>query len=180
MRYLKHPKDYGIYYSRYPSVLEGYSDASWITNKDNHTSTIGWVFTLGGGAISWVSKKQTCITDSTMAAKFIALASASKEANQLRNLLHEIPMWPKPISPISIHCDSAATLAKTYSQVYNGKSRHVGLRHSLVRDLITNGVITTDFVRSKENLTDPLIKELTKEVMVKTSKGIGLKSSIQC
>ena len=89
-------------------------------------------------------------------------------------------MWPKPISPISIYCDSAATLAKTYSQVYNGKSRHVGLRHSLVRDLITNGVITIDFVRSKENLTDPLIKELTKEVMVKTSKGIGLKSSIQC
>ena len=86
-------------------------------------------------------------------------------------------MWPKPISPISIYCDSAATLAKTYSQVYNGKSRHVGLRHSLVRDLITNGVITIDFVRSKDNLTNPLTKGLTKEVVVKTAQGMGLRSN---
>ncbi|GJX25762.1 zinc finger, CCHC-type containing protein [Tanacetum coccineum] len=33
---------------------------------------------------------------------------------------------PKPMSTISIRCDSAATLAKAYSQVYNGKSRHLG------------------------------------------------------
>ena len=72
-------------------------------------------------------------------------------------------MWPKPISPISIHCDSVATLAKAYSQLYNGKSRHVGLRPNLVRDLITNGVIIIDFVRSKENLVDSLTKGLTRK-----------------
>ena len=73
------------------------------------------VFILGGGAISWASKKQTCITDSIMAVEFITWASASKETDWLRNLLHEIPMWPKPISLISIHYGSAATLAKAYS-----------------------------------------------------------------
>ena len=30
--------------------------------------------------VSWSSKKQTCIADSTMASKFIVLASAEKEA----------------------------------------------------------------------------------------------------
>ena len=86
--------DYGIYYTRYPSVLEGFSDASWITDRDDHTSTSGWIFNLGGGAISWGSKKQTCIADSTMAAEFVALASCCKEAEWLRNLLIEIPIWP--------------------------------------------------------------------------------------
>ncbi|GJQ95246.1 zinc finger, CCHC-type containing protein [Tanacetum coccineum] len=71
----------------YAVVLEGYSDASWITNSEDHTSTTGWVFLLGGGAISWASKKQTCITDSTMEAKFVALAAAGKEAEWLRNLI---------------------------------------------------------------------------------------------
>ncbi|GKC14326.1 zinc finger, CCHC-type containing protein, partial [Tanacetum coccineum] len=51
--------------------------------------------------------------------EFVALTVAGKEAKWLRNLIHEIPIWPKPIAPISIHCDSAATLAKTYSQIYN-------------------------------------------------------------
>ena len=81
MRYLKHTKDYAICYSGYPSVLEGYSDASWIPNKNDHSSTSGWVFILVGGAISWASKKQICITDPTMAAEFIGLALASKEAS---------------------------------------------------------------------------------------------------
>ncbi|GJV37374.1 zinc finger, CCHC-type containing protein [Tanacetum coccineum] len=91
--------------------------SSWITNSEDHTSTTGWVFSLGGGAISWASKKQTCITDSTMEAEFVDLAAAGKEAEWLRNLIYEIPLWPKPISSIFIHCDSATTLAKAYCQI---------------------------------------------------------------
>ncbi|GKD32728.1 zinc finger, CCHC-type containing protein [Tanacetum coccineum] len=86
-RYLKKTMKYGLSYDGFPSVIEGYSDASWITNSEDHTSTTGWVFLLGGGAISWTSKKQTCITDLTMESEFVALAAAGKEAEWLRNLL---------------------------------------------------------------------------------------------
>ena len=54
-----------------------------MTNKDDHSSTTGWVFMLDGGAISWAFKKQTCITNSTMVTEFIALVSASKKAEWL-------------------------------------------------------------------------------------------------
>ncbi|GJX56010.1 zinc finger, CCHC-type containing protein [Tanacetum coccineum] len=77
---LKGTMDYGLTYSGYPSVIEGYSDASWINNMEDHSSTSGWVFLLGGGAISWASKKQTCITTSTMEFEFVALAAAGNEA----------------------------------------------------------------------------------------------------
>ncbi|GJU73316.1 zinc finger, CCHC-type containing protein [Tanacetum coccineum] len=97
-QYLKGTMDYGLTYSGYPSVIEGYSDASWINNMEDHSSTSGWVFLLGGGAISWASKKQTCITSSTMESEFVALAAAGNEAEWLRNLIYEIPLWPKPIS----------------------------------------------------------------------------------
>ena len=111
-----------------------------------------------------------------MAAEFIALASSGKEAEWLRNFLYDMPLWPKPMSPISIHCDSEATLARAYSQVYNGKSRHIGLRHSYVKNLIRDGVITVDFVRSSQNLADPLTKGLARDLVHKTTKGMGLKS----
>nr|GEU64867.1 zinc finger, CCHC-type [Tanacetum cinerariifolium] len=55
---------------------------------------------------------------------------------------------------------SAATLAKVYSQMYNGKSRHLGVRHSMIRELIMNGVISIEFVRSQQNLADHLTKGL--------------------
>ncbi|GJS11752.1 hypothetical protein Tco_0368548, partial [Tanacetum coccineum] len=54
------------------------------------------------GKISWASKKQTCITGSTMEYEFVALATAGKEAEWLKNLLLEIPLLSKPIAPISI------------------------------------------------------------------------------
>ncbi|KAK4390233.1 Retrovirus-related Pol polyprotein from transposon TNT 1-94 [Sesamum angolense] len=44
------------------------------------SSTSGYVFTLGGGAISWKSAKQTCIARSTVESEFIALELASQEA----------------------------------------------------------------------------------------------------
>ncbi|KAL0361579.1 UNVERIFIED_CONTAM: Retrovirus-related Pol polyprotein from transposon TNT 1-94 [Sesamum radiatum] len=175
LQYLKKTMDYGLSYSGFPSILEGYSDASWITNIEDHSSTSGWVFLLGGGAISWLSKKQTCITNSTMESEFVALAAAGKEAEWLRNLIHEIPLWPKPISPISIHCDSAATLAKAYSQMYNGKSRHLGVRHSMIRELIMN-VISVEFVMSQYNLADHLTKGLARDLVHKSVIGMGLKS----
>ncbi|GJY85424.1 zinc finger, CCHC-type containing protein [Tanacetum coccineum] len=155
------------------SMLERYIDASWISNTEDNSSTSGWVFMLGGGAISWASKKQTCITGSTMKSKFVALATAGKEAEWLRNLILEIPLWSKPIAPRSILCDSAATLAKAYRQMYNGKSRHLGVRHSMIRELITNGVVFIDFLRSQRNLAGHLTKRLARDLVLKSTEGMG-------
>nr|GEW61771.1 zinc finger, CCHC-type [Tanacetum cinerariifolium] len=88
----------------------------------------------------------------------------------LRNLIYEIPIWPKPIVLISIHCDSVATMAKAYSQIYNGKSRHLSVRHSMIRELIMNGVISIEFGWSQHNLADHLTKALAKDLVIKIKK----------
>ncbi|KAJ0075192.1 hypothetical protein Patl1_35172 [Pistacia atlantica] len=41
-----------------PPVLEGYSDANWISDSDEIKSTSGYIFTLGGGVVSWKSSKK--------------------------------------------------------------------------------------------------------------------------
>ncbi|GJX19673.1 hypothetical protein Tco_0222350 [Tanacetum coccineum] len=104
-----------------------------------------------------------------MKSEFVALVAAGKKAELLKNLLIKISLWPKPVAPISIRCDSAATLAKTYSQMHNRKSRHLGVRHSMIRELITNGV--------KQNLADHLTKRLVRDLVIKSAEGMGLKSN---
>ena len=90
-----------------------------------------------------------------MESEFVALASAGQEAEWLRDLLLEIPLARENVSALSIHCDSQATLARAYSEVYNGKSRHMSLRHDYVRKLIKDGIISLLFVRTNVNLADP-------------------------
>jgi hypothetical protein len=100
-----------------------------------------------------------------MVAEFMALAFCSKEAEWLKNLLMEILIWPKPMSFISLHCDRHATFSWAYGHIYNGKSRHIGLKHSYVRQLFTDGLITIDFVRSVQNLVDLLTKGLARDLV---------------
>ncbi|GJS54935.1 DNA polymerase zeta catalytic subunit-like protein [Tanacetum coccineum] len=106
--------------------------------------------TLAGGAVSWVSKKQTCISHSTIEAEFIALAAAGKETEWIRDLLMDIQRWPCPMPSIPMYCDSKVALSIAYNSVYNGKSRHLRLRHNYVRQLVENDTtkmeVKLDFV----------------------------------
>jgi hypothetical protein len=51
MRYLKGTMDYGIHYTGYPRILEGYSDLNWISNANEIKATSGYVFTFVGDAV---------------------------------------------------------------------------------------------------------------------------------
>ena len=156
-------------------MVEGYSDANWISDSQETKSTSGYVFTLGGAAISWRSTKQTCIARSTMESEFIALDKAGEEAEWLRNFLEDIPLWPKPVTAIVVHCDCNAASSVAKNAVYNGKSRHIRRRHNTIKQLLSSGVITIDYVKSKENIADPLTKGLHRDQVQYTTKGMGLK-----
>ena len=51
MRYLIGMKNCGLFYKKYPTVLEGFCDADWNTLSGDSCSTTGYVFILGGGAV---------------------------------------------------------------------------------------------------------------------------------
>nr|GEY53428.1 zinc finger, CCHC-type [Tanacetum cinerariifolium] len=106
------------------------------------------------------------------------ILAAVKVDEWLKNLILEILLWSKLITPTFIRCDSVATLAKAYSQMYNEKSRHLGFRYNLIRELIMNGVGSIEFVRSQQNLADHLTKGLARDLVLKSTKGMGLKSNI--
>ena len=76
---------------------------------------------------------------------------------------------------VCIHCDSQATIGRARSVMYNGKSRHIRRRIDTVRQLLSSGIITIDYVKSKYNIADPLTKGLTREMVAKTSRGMGLR-----
>ena len=66
---------------------------------------------------------------------------------------------------ISIHRDSQSAIGRTQNIMYNGKSRHIRRRYNTVRQLISIGVIFIDYVKSKDNIADPLTKGLNKNLV---------------
>ena len=81
MRYLKGTSDLGLLYTKEgSSKCVGYSDSDWGGDLDDRKSTSGYLFLIGGGSVSWRSKKQSSVALSTAEAEYMALASAGQEA----------------------------------------------------------------------------------------------------
>ena len=75
--------------------MKGYTDADMACDLDNRKSTTGYFFTFSGGAISWQSKLQKCVTLSTTEAEYIAATEAGKEMVWLKQFLQELGLHQK-------------------------------------------------------------------------------------
>jgi hypothetical protein len=159
LRYLKGTMSLGIHYTGYPTILEGYCDANWISDADEIYATSGYVFSLGGGVVSWKSCKQTILTRSTMEAELTTLDIASVEAEWLHELLMDLPVVEKPVPTISMNCDNQTVIIKINSSKDNMKStRHIKRCLKSVRKLRNSEVVALDYVHTSKNLADQFTK----------------------
>jgi hypothetical protein len=94
-------------------------------------------------------------------------------------MLLDIKLWPQPMLVISLYYDNEATMSWAYNNVYNGKWRHISIKHGYLWELITNRVIIIVYVKSVNNLADPLIKGLSRDMVRKTISRMVLKVVIK-
>ena len=67
--------DYGLTYSQDAELSPiAFVDADYGGCKDTQQSTSGYIFTMGGGAVSWSSKQQATVALSTVEAEYIAMS----------------------------------------------------------------------------------------------------------
>ncbi|SDA04216.1 BZ3500_MvSof-1268-A1-R1_C124g00676 [Microbotryum saponariae] len=93
----------------------GYSDANWGACVDTSVSTMGYVFYIAGSAVSWSSKRQSRVADSTTDAEYLALSHAGKEGIYLSQLLEELHV--QPVAPAHIFTDNEAAAAVAHDPV---------------------------------------------------------------
>jgi len=161
VRYLAGTKDLGITFWQGNGdipVLQGYSDANWAGDLDNARSTTGVVFTLAGGAISFISRLQQTVARSSMESEYMALFEAAQTAQQLRQLLaHLGAEQPRP-TEIFEDNEACATIANPKS--YTRRSRHIDVRYHFTRETVENGIISLARISTDDQLADLLTKNL--------------------
>jgi hypothetical protein len=75
-RYLRHTPDFGLWYSASSSLaLQGFSDADFAGCRLDRKSTFGTCQFLGSSLVSWSSRKQSSVAQSTTEAEYVAAAS---------------------------------------------------------------------------------------------------------
>jgi len=108
-RYLRGTSEYSICYHGnvtgplHSVDIHGFVDLDLAGDINSRRSTSAYVFTLFGGAISWMSKRQLVVALSTTEAEYMAATHACKEAISLKRLCSDIGV---DASQITISCDS--------------------------------------------------------------------------
>jgi hypothetical protein len=179
MHYLKGIASYVIHYTRYPSVLEGYSDLNWISDANEIKSTNGHIFTLCGGVVSWKSFKQTILTKSTMEAELTTLDTATIEAEWFRELLMNLHVVEKPIPVILMNCDNQIMIIKVNISKDNmNSSIHVKRMLKSITKMRNFGIIVLDYIHTPRNLSDPFKNGLSRNVIDNAPKEMGMRPTI--
>ncbi|GIL68909.1 hypothetical protein Vafri_22169 [Volvox africanus] len=91
LRYLAGTKDFRLCFGGGGELtMAGYSDSDWAGDPATWRSTTGYVFTLGGAAISWNSQLQRTVAASSVEAEYQATWAAVREALWLSKLAGEM------------------------------------------------------------------------------------------
>ncbi|KAG8493847.1 hypothetical protein CXB51_011132 [Gossypium anomalum] len=134
-----------------------YVDADFVGDLDRRRSLTGYVFTIGGCAISWKATLQTTVTLSTTEAEYMAITEACKEAIWLKGLFSELN---EDLQISTVFCDSQSAIFLTKDQMFHERTKHIDVRYHFVRDIIARGDIVVSKISTHENPADMMTKSL--------------------
>ena len=173
-RYLSGTRGHQLTYGAHESSTEviGYSDADWASNPNDRKSISGYVFMLGGGAITWSSKKQNVVALSSAEAEYVAETHAAKEAIWLRHLLDF--MGFTQTNPTIIWADNQAAIKLTQNATFHARTKHIDTRLHFLRDKVNDNSIVYDYVPTQQNIADVFTKGLPKQTHRGFAEDIGV------
>ena len=152
-----------------------YTDSYFQSDLDFRKSTSGCVFTLGGGAITWRSVKQSCIADSTTEAEYIATCEVAKEAVWLKKFLSDLGAVRMEQVPITFFCDNSGVVAQSKDPRNHKKGKHTERKYQIIRDIVACGDVVVAKIESANNLADPFTKALPQRTFESHLEGMGVK-----
>ena len=91
LAYVQSTQDVGMLYRRNAPVhLVGVTDASFAGDRDERRAQGGYLYLLGGAAVSWKSYRISTVARSTPKAEYVAASDCNAEGIFLRNFLGEL------------------------------------------------------------------------------------------
>jgi hypothetical protein len=163
--YLKGTLDYSISYSRNSSLQPyGYVNADFAGENDGRRSTEGHIFFVGGGLISWASKRQETVALSTVEAEYMVFTRAIQQAIWISKFMNEVKLAQK--IPVNVFADNTGAIANTQNYKNHNRTKHIDIKYHFTKEKVASGEIGFMYIPSSNNLADILTKPLAREAVM--------------
>ena len=134
---MKGAKDYGLYCKRSDRVeLKVFTDSDWVGIIDDKNGTNGGAFFLGKRFVPWNNKKQNCISQSIIEAKYLVIIVNCSNIIWIKKLLKG--MKENITYPKVIYCDNTSDINITKIPVKHTKTKQISINNHYLRELVQN------------------------------------------
>ena len=160
IRYLYHTRYMGLTLGRSAEGLIGYTDANFGNCLDTRRSTSGHCFLFRGAPISWSSRLQSSVSQSTTEAEIRSLNAGTLDAMWLRRMLADLTGAPIQ-GPTPMAQDNVACEMWTRNPHHHAKQKHIARSELSVREQVTEfKTVSIHLVPTHEQLSDIFTKAL--------------------
>ena len=140
--------------------IKGICDATWSSDKDDGRSVSGFIIYYMGVPISWRSRTQKHVVLSSTEAEYVGISEVVKEIMFVKQFLEELNIIVE--KPIKVYVDNVGAIYMSKSNLNSTATRHVNIRYHYVREFVADGLIEIIFVRTDDNDSDLMTKNLHK------------------
>jgi hypothetical protein len=142
-------------FGRIGEGLAGYVDSDYAGDLDKRRYLTGYVFTIGGCAVSWKATLQDAVAQSTTEAEYMAIAEAGKEVVWLKGLYAELC---GDNSCIKLFSDSQSAIYLTKDQMFHERTKHIDIKYHAIRDVVAKGKVKVCKISTHDNPADMMTK----------------------
>ena len=166
MRYLNtsHGSCINYYKDADPAYIEAYSDADYAGDIDSGKSTTGYVINYCGGPISWCSRKQPIVAQSTTESEFVAAAECCKDVVYLKSFIEELVGHNVEVR---LNIDNQSAIKIIRGGQFTRRSKYIDVRYHYVCNCYFEGLIKVLYCSTNEQVADMFTKALPTEVFNK-------------
>ncbi|CAI7744741.1 unnamed protein product [Closterium sp. NIES-53] len=174
LAYLADTRDTSLEFGDGPELLEliGYVDADDAGDKQDRTSTGGYVFVYGGAAVSWSSSRIKCATLSSTESEYVAATNAGKEGRCLCFLLAEFKLLDAG-KPTILRVDNKSAITVAEGLGLTGNLKHMERRYGWLQHMVRRGKFVLKYIPTTEQPADFLTKALHFPAFNRCSVAIG-------
>ena len=158
IRYLKGTRDWKLNLGGNSEELVAFSDSDWAGDTGTRKSTTGFVLFYSGGAVSWASRRQDCVTLSTLEAEYVALTETCQEVVWMRRLLGDL--GEEQTTATVVNEDNQGCLNFARSERSSKRSKHIETKRHFVKDLCERGEVELVYCPTEDMKADVLTKPL--------------------
>ncbi len=179
LRYVNGTKSFMLNYrrSREKTIdVKIYCDSDWGGSLIDRKSFSGYVFSLGGGAFSWSSKKQSTVALSSVEAEYMAAVHCSKQVIWFKNLIEEMNIILK--NSLIVFSDSQGSIAMGKNNEQKSRSKHIDIKYYFIKDMIEKEILSFSYLETEKMIADFLTKAISAKQQTMCLNGCGLFSDL--